>query len=91
MVFRIVYHTYVGGQVYWKNLAKNRLFIAFVLWNCVWDRVQLVFTTTSPLFWTNVAKIGFFWAPYGRFIPLVGNPSPFSYWKRHLGDVYGTL
>ena len=91
MVFRIVYHTYVWGQVLWKNLGKNRLF-AFVLWNCVCcvlrNRVPVVFTTTSLLFWTNVAKFAFFWAPCGRYVLKMGNPSPFSYWKRGLGDIY---
>ena len=55
---------------------------------CLRDRVELVFTITSLLFWLNVAKIAFFRAPYGRYIPLVGNPSPFSYWKRRSGDIY---
>jgi len=35
-----------------------------------------------------VAKNFFFWAPWGRFIPLEGNPSGFSYRERRSGDIY---
>ena len=35
-----------------------------------------------------MAKFAFFRAPYGRYIPLEGNPSPFSYRERRSGDIY---